>query len=1340
MVRFSARIALAIAALAVALPAAPARADIDYVLTDLKACCTLNGSAFNGAYLATAINDNGDVVGNAYNAQTGFYQKGFALRNGAFKILNYLPPLQIGPPDHWGSYGTGRPTPFSAAADINEDGVVVGSASDGLVSRHFSGGHHAAVWRPYEAAASTEAFDLGAHQYDNEGSGWTRPCNFVTQYPPNTGSGVSDCFSDGRAINDNDDVAGEGEYNVQQTVQEGSQAGWPTLPFLIPGGNRKLVVGPEASQGTSDTLYFPANHRLDSFRVTGVNNTGQVVVNPNPATPTDTNSSAVYSGLVSVAVPFNTRVAHSINDSGWIVGNLGNQAKLSKGGSVVDLPPLAGDLYTSANAINNKGDVVGKSFAGGGCWKAVKWPHDDQAHPVDLNTKIGGSSWHLWDATAINDKGQVVGDGRSSSDCPNSVQFKPYLITPPPALSIADAVADEPETGTVDMTFTVSLGLTVNTPTTVDYATSDGTGPHAATAGDDYTTKSGTLTFEPGDTSETFTVPVKANGFQTDRTFFVDLSNASGGIEIDDSHAIGTIRGRGPLEVTLTPAAPKVDVPQTAQGPVTQDLVVDVAIKNRGKTEITTVTVPDKLTTGWDGAAEVMGFPITQTPPAEGDRTIGPIPANQTKHATYTLHVSGDGKYTLDILVLGDAAGQTVKGFATTKFEADTQLLVYTGEQGAKVRSPKSAALIKAGTPFLVNITLENRSLYRTILVNPIYPDLTGNASDGHVQERDVLPTAANPVGSTAEVNPSKYLVLLPKQKREFASVVRTTASDAFEDREEGAGGVGGTRAMAKFKTPVIREVKTNNELSDLGADRVSMTPGSTDFMLGVDDSAPDPAPFSYPDAAFYVGKGAVFGLWRLTWGTARGILWDLPTGAFFGAIDVSMGTLNAIDRTVELWTALESDPVAKAQYINAVADKVATAFEEAPYAIALGPNTLFNAASNAVGASMTKMSKEWEAGDWRPVLTENVAGSVEAVATVAQMVGPGILARFPAAASRWQATKAALYAKVATKLAPVTKRVTKIKAAATALKNTVKPGFAFEAATHMPKMFGVSSKEATKLANFAKNFKPPLSVVLRSRAQQSIKFLEDGLAVVKPYWIKTKNVSHADVEFLGYHVDDIGKVVLRKPISKAKFEANLAKKSVKKGTPQYKDALDRYKTRVDEYNGEYKKMQKWHKEGKVKGKWPWEENGVDPRVRADEYSTVQFKLFPDKRGNLVPKVYVKGSGWKFITGDIDLIAVTKANGGALSDLEHVAALDELKHLIGAQHPESATWVKGGKFWFDAKRNYLTNDGHCCLAQFGPDGKIRAVEFNEKLSEPEKWTKLGYRIVWKGGYQVGPGQ
>jgi hypothetical protein len=35
-------------------------------------------------------------------------------------------------------------------------------------------------------------------------------------------------------------------------------------------------------------------------------------------------------------------------------------------------------------------------------------------------------------------------------------------------------------------------------------------------------------------------------------------------------------------------------------------------------------------------------------------------------------------------------------------------------------------------------------------------------------------------------------------------------------------------------------------------------------------------------------------------------------------------------------------------------------------------------------------------------------------------------------------------------------------------------------------------------------------------------------------------------------------------------------------------------------------------------------------------------------------------------------------------------------------------------------------------------GRVRAVEFNQKLSDPSSWTKLAYRIIWNGGYQTGP--
>ena len=86
---------------------------------------------------------------------------------------------------------------------------------------------------------------------------------------------------------------------------------------------------------------------------------------------------------------------------------------------------------------------------------------------------------------------------------------------------------DEGDTTTA---YTVSLspaGVTPTSDLTVSYATADGT----ATAGSDYTVKSGTLTFTNAAAgSQTFTVQTSEDTFdESDETFTVTISSPSGG-------------------------------------------------------------------------------------------------------------------------------------------------------------------------------------------------------------------------------------------------------------------------------------------------------------------------------------------------------------------------------------------------------------------------------------------------------------------------------------------------------------------------------------------------------------------------------------------------------------------------------------------------------------------------------------------------------------------------------------------------------------------------------------------------------------------------------------------
>ena len=95
-------------------------------------------------------------------------------------------------------------------------------------------------------------------------------------------------------------------------------------------------------------------------------------------------------------------------------------------------------------------------------------------------------------------------------------------------IEIGDVAVAEPDSGTADALFEVNLSAPAFSHVTVNYRTVEGT----ALAGDDYESRSGTLTFSPGEVSETVSVPVKSDAVrdaeEDDEVFFVELFDASG--------------------------------------------------------------------------------------------------------------------------------------------------------------------------------------------------------------------------------------------------------------------------------------------------------------------------------------------------------------------------------------------------------------------------------------------------------------------------------------------------------------------------------------------------------------------------------------------------------------------------------------------------------------------------------------------------------------------------------------------------------------------------------------------------------------------------------------------
>ncbi len=108
---------------------------------------------------------------------------------------------------------------------------------------------------------------------------------------------------------------------------------------------------------------------------------------------------------------------------------------------------------------------------------------------------------------------------------------------PIPSLAVNDVTISEGNSGSKNAVFTVSLSAASGKTVTVNFATANGT----ATAGVDYTARSGTLTFNPGETSKTVSVPIIGDTVvEGNETFSVNLSGASNAT-IADTQGVATI-------------------------------------------------------------------------------------------------------------------------------------------------------------------------------------------------------------------------------------------------------------------------------------------------------------------------------------------------------------------------------------------------------------------------------------------------------------------------------------------------------------------------------------------------------------------------------------------------------------------------------------------------------------------------------------------------------------------------------------------------------------------------------------------------------------------------------
>ncbi|AFZ11436.1 Na-Ca exchanger/integrin-beta4 [Crinalium epipsammum PCC 9333] len=96
-----------------------------------------------------------------------------------------------------------------------------------------------------------------------------------------------------------------------------------------------------------------------------------------------------------------------------------------------------------------------------------------------------------------------------------------------PTLSVSNISLSEGDDGNTSVVFTASLSEPSLRTVTANYSTTDGT----ATSGKDYTISNGTITFAPGETSQTIIIPIIGDRIdEDDETFLIklrDVTNAA---------------------------------------------------------------------------------------------------------------------------------------------------------------------------------------------------------------------------------------------------------------------------------------------------------------------------------------------------------------------------------------------------------------------------------------------------------------------------------------------------------------------------------------------------------------------------------------------------------------------------------------------------------------------------------------------------------------------------------------------------------------------------------------------------------------------------------------------
>lgn len=430
--------------------------------------------------------------------------------------------------------------------------------------------------------------------------------------------------------------------NLIGTNAAGSGAVPNTLGVLINGGSKGNSIGDTAA-GTGNTIAFNTFDGVNvstafsltpngnSIRGNSIHDNGGLGINLQPtgeaATTITANDAFDSDSGPNTLQNFPVITSFTPGSTTQIGGTFNSTANQS----------FTLDFYRSP-APDASGNGEGQTYLGAPLSGSTTVTTNASGNATFSLTFNGNLAGQYLSATATNSNGDTS-------------EFGP-AVQVPPTLSINDVTVTEGDSGSLNATFTVTLLPASSGTVTVDFATADGS-TNPATANNDYTDTTGTLTFAAGQISKTISVPILGDVLDEDNeTFFVNLTNATGAL-VSDAQGLGMIKDND-----ATPSLSINDINATEGDTGTSDANFTVTLnKPSGRTVFVQWKTVNGVTSPATANVDFTSVPLTTlifNPGETSKQVMVPILNDLLNEPTETFRVqlSGAGNATI-----GDTSG-----------------------------------------------------------------------------------------------------------------------------------------------------------------------------------------------------------------------------------------------------------------------------------------------------------------------------------------------------------------------------------------------------------------------------------------------------------------------------------------------------------------------------------------------------------------------------------------------------------------------------------------------------------------------------------------------------------